>query len=93
VISVTANVAPGAMSEMVGAALRGEAARAAELDARLSGLHRELFVEANPIPVKWLLAQMGMIGAGIRLPLTPLAAEYHARLRRAARAVAVKLPV
>jgi 4-hydroxy-tetrahydrodipicolinate synthase len=86
VISVTANVVPRAMSEMVGAALRGDAAHAARLDAPLSGLHRELFLEANPIPVKWLLAQMGLIGASIRLPLTPLAAEYHARVRAAARA-------
>jgi 4-hydroxy-tetrahydrodipicolinate synthase len=93
VISVTANVAPRAMSEMVGAALRGEAPRAAELDAPLQGLHRELFVEANPIPVKWLLAEMGMIGVGIRLPLTPLAAEYHARVRAAARAAHMQLPV
>jgi 4-hydroxy-tetrahydrodipicolinate synthase len=92
VISVTANVVPRAMSEMVGAALRADAPRATELDAPLTGLHRELFVEANPIPVKWLLARMGMIGGGIRLPLTPLAAEYHARLRAAARAAAVQLP-
>jgi 4-hydroxy-tetrahydrodipicolinate synthase len=81
------------MSEMVGAALRAEAAQAAELDAPLNALHRELFVEANPIPVKWLLAEMGMIGRGIRLPLTPLAAEYHARLRAAARAANAQLPV
>ena len=93
VISVTANVAPRAMSEMVGAALRGDAAQAAVLDAALSGLHGELFVEANPIPVKWLMAQMGVIGSGIRLPLTPLAVEYHERLRTAAHAAAVQLPV
>ena len=86
VISVTANVAPRAMSEMVAAALQGERAAADRLDAPLAALHRELFVEANPIPVKWVLEQMGMIGAGIRLPLTPLAVEYHARLRAAARA-------
>lgn len=93
VISVTANVAPRAMSEMIGAALRGDAARAAALDAPLEGLHRELFVEANPIPVKWLLGQMGAIGPGIRLPLTPLAVEYHERLRTAARAAALQWPV
>ena len=92
VISVTANVAPRAMSEMVGAALRGDTAHAAGLDQALSGLHRELFLEANPIPVKWLLAQMGLIGASIRLPLTPLAEEYHARVRAAAHAAAVQLP-
>jgi len=92
VISVTANVAPRAMSEMVGAALSGDAACAAGLDAALGGLHRELFLEANPIPVKWLLAQMGLIGAAIRLPLTPLAVEYHARVRSAARGVTQELP-
>ena len=89
VISVTANVAPRAMSDMIAAALRQDAARAAELDGPLSALHRELFVEANPIPVKWLLAQMGLIGGGIRLPLTPLAQEYHAGVRSAARAAGV----
>jgi 4-hydroxy-tetrahydrodipicolinate synthase len=89
VISVTANVAPRAMSQMLAAARRADAERAAELDAPLSALHRELFVEANPIPVKWLLAHMGLIGPGIRLPLTPLAAEHHAGVLAAARAAAV----
>ena len=69
-ISVTANVAPAAMHAMCRAALDGDAARAAELDADLAGLHKGLFVESNPIPVKWALARMGMIGEGIRLPLT-----------------------
>jgi 4-hydroxy-tetrahydrodipicolinate synthase len=86
VISVTANVAPRAMSEMVGAALAGDGAAAQRLDTRLSGLHRELFVEANPIPVKWALAQMGLIASGIRLPLTPLSAQYQAGVRAAVRA-------
>src|SRR5258706_547390 len=86
VISVTANVAPRAMSEMVAAALAGDHSRAQQLDARLSALHRELFVEANPIPAKWALAQMGLIAAGIRLPLTPLSAQYQATVRAAARA-------
>jgi 4-hydroxy-tetrahydrodipicolinate synthase len=89
VISVTANVAPRAMSQMLAAARRGDAAHAAELDAPLSGLHRQLFVEANPIPVKWLLAQIGLIGPGMRLPLTPLAAEHHAGLLAAARAAGI----
>ena len=93
VISVTANVAPRAMSEMLAAMRRGDAARAAELDVPLSGLHRELFVEANPIPVKWLLAQMGLIGSGIRLPLTPLAREHHASLLRAARSAGITVSV
>jgi 4-hydroxy-tetrahydrodipicolinate synthase len=86
VISVTANVAPRAMSEMVAAALRNDAAAAAQLDAPLSALHRELFVQANPIPVKWLLARLGLIGTGVRLPLTPLAAEHHAAVESAAQA-------
>jgi 4-hydroxy-tetrahydrodipicolinate synthase len=89
VISVTANVTPRAMSEMVAAARGGDAERAAQLDAPLAGLHRELFVEANPIPTKWLLAEAGRIGPGIRLPLTPLAAEFHARVRAAARTAGV----
>ena len=86
VISVTANVAPRAMSEMVAAAGRGAAARAAQLDAELRELHQALFLEANPIPVKWLLAQMGLIGPGVRLPLTPLGEEHRAAVLRAARA-------
>jgi 4-hydroxy-tetrahydrodipicolinate synthase len=89
VISVTANVAPRAMSEMVAAALGEDAARSEQLDGVLSALHRELFVEANPIPSKWLLAQMGLIGPELRLPLTPLAQQYHARLMSAARAAGV----
>jgi 4-hydroxy-tetrahydrodipicolinate synthase len=89
VISVTANVAPRAMSEMVAAARAREEGRAAQLDAPLSALHRELFVEANPIPVKWLLMQMGLIGPGIRLPLTPLAEEFRAGVADAARAAGV----
>jgi 4-hydroxy-tetrahydrodipicolinate synthase len=74
VISVTANVAPRAMSEMIAAALRGDHAAAEKLDAPLAALHRHLFVEANPIPVKWAVARMGLMGEGIRLPLTPLSA-------------------
>ena len=67
VISVTANVAPRRMSEMVAAALRGDAGAARRSWMRaLAGLHRDLFVEANPIPVKWALAQMGLIGPGVR---------------------------
>jgi 4-hydroxy-tetrahydrodipicolinate synthase len=89
VISVTANVAPAAMSRMVAAALAGERAGAERLDAPLSALHRELFVEANPIPVKWVLAETGLIGAGIRLPLTVLSPQYHERVRAAAHAAGV----
>ncbi|MBS0578029.1 MAG: 4-hydroxy-tetrahydrodipicolinate synthase [Proteobacteria bacterium] len=86
VISVTANVAPRQMSDMVAAALAGDHARAEALDGPLAGLHRDLFVEANPIPVKWLLLQMGRIGSGVRLPLTPLADGLQGSVRRAARA-------
>ena len=69
-VSVTANVAPAIMHQMCAAALAGDAQRAAELDAAVSGLHKALFVESNPIPVKWALVWMGMIDKGIRLPLT-----------------------
>jgi 4-hydroxy-tetrahydrodipicolinate synthase len=83
VISVTANAAPGLMAEMCDAALAGDVARARTLNARLLGLHRHLFVEANPIPVKWVLQQMGRIQGGIRLPLTPLSSSFHDLLRGA----------
>jgi 4-hydroxy-tetrahydrodipicolinate synthase len=82
-ISVTANVAPRAMHEMCAAALAGDRERAAAIDAPLRALHRDLFVEANPIPVKWALAEMGRIQPGIRLPLTPLSASHHDTLRKA----------
>ena len=72
VISVTANVAPRLMHELAEVALEGDAPRAAELDRLLAELHRALFVESNPIPVKWGLARLGLIPSGIRLPLTPL---------------------
>jgi 4-hydroxy-tetrahydrodipicolinate synthase len=86
VISVTANLAPGPMHRMCAAAMVGDAAGAAALDAPLAALHRELFCEANPIPVKWALAELGRMPAGIRLPLTELAAAYHPRVRGALRA-------
>lgn len=82
-ISVTANVAPAAMHAMCAAALAGDADEAARIDASLAALHRDLFVEANPIPVKWALTEMGLIPSGIRLPLTPLAEAYHATVRAA----------
>src|SRR6185437_2079307 len=74
VISVTANVAPRGMADMIAAGLRGDHATAEKLDAPLAALHRDLFIEANPIPTKWALARMGLMGEGIRLPLTPLTA-------------------
>jgi len=82
-ISVTANVAPAAMHAMCAAALAGDAARAAEIDATLAGLHSNLFLEANPIPVKWALAEMGLMSSGIRLPLTWFSEKYHGQLRLA----------
>ncbi len=88
-ISVTANVAPKAMHDMCAAALAGDRATAEAINQRLMPLHKELFVEANPIPVKWALHEMGMIPAGIRLPLTPLAETYHERVRAALRAADV----
>jgi 4-hydroxy-tetrahydrodipicolinate synthase len=72
VISVSANVAPRAMSQMCAAALAGELAQARAINERLMPLHLRLFVEPNPIPVKWALTRMGRIGTGIRLPLVPL---------------------
>jgi 4-hydroxy-tetrahydrodipicolinate synthase len=83
VISVTANVAPSLMHDMMEAALSGDSVRAAELDDRLAGLHRALFVEANPIPAKWALERLGLISAGIRLPLTWLAEAHHATVLEA----------
>jgi len=82
-ISVTANVAPKLMHDMCIAALAGDRQSAEALDAQMAELHSSLFLESNPIPVKWALQQMGKIGAGIRLPLTPLATEFHDTVRAA----------
>jgi 4-hydroxy-tetrahydrodipicolinate synthase len=78
VISVTANVAPQLMADMCAAALADDVATADTADALLQPLHHKLFVEANPIPVKWALWRMGMIPEGIRLPLTPLSEKFYA---------------
>ena len=83
VISVTANVAPRAMREMCVAALAGDKAAATAINNKLMGLHQDLFLEANPIPVKWALHAMGMIGTGIRLPLTVLSETHHEKIRAA----------
>lgn len=91
VISVTGNVAPALMSQMIAAARAGEDARAAELDAQLSGLHDKLFVESNPIPVKWALERMGMIRGRLRLPLTPLSQRHHAVVEAALAQAGVSL--
>jgi len=82
-ISVTANVVPKQMHDMCAAAMAGDRAGAEAIEATISDLHQVLFLESNPIPVKWALAEMGRIGHGIRLPLTPLAEEYQARVRAA----------
>ena len=84
-VSVVANVAPRLMHEMCTSALNGDLVKARELNRRLMGLHRQLFCEANPIPVKWACEQLGLIECGIRLPLTPLSAECHERVRLAMR--------
>ena len=85
VISVTANVAPQLMAQMCKAALSGNVAGARECNDRLLPLHRKLFTEANPIPVKWALAEMGLIQNVLRLPLTPLSAPHHEAVRAALR--------
>jgi 4-hydroxy-tetrahydrodipicolinate synthase len=85
VISVTANVAPKAMSQMCAAALRGDIAGARAINDRLSTLNVKLFVEANPIPVKWAMAEMGLCGGALRLPLSPLSAQFHDTVRNALR--------
>ncbi len=80
-ISVTANVAPRAMSALCKAALAADAKAAREIHLKLLSLHKNLFIESNPIPVKWALQQLGRIQGGIRLPLTPLDARYHDSVR------------
>jgi 4-hydroxy-tetrahydrodipicolinate synthase len=88
-ISVTANVAPEKMAAMCNAAVAGDADQAKSIDGSLQGLHTNLFLEANPIPAKWALAEMGRIQKSIRLPLTELSAEYHDAVREAMRMAGV----
>jgi 4-hydroxy-tetrahydrodipicolinate synthase len=92
VISVTANVAPKLMHQMCAAALVGDVKKAREINFRLLGLHQRLFVEANPIPTKWALAEMGMIEPGLRLPMTPLSERFHQTVREALHEAGVQLP-
>lgn len=82
-ISVTANVAPKDMHDMCAYALAGDRNAAEAINERLMGLHKNLFIEPNPIPVKWALAQMGLMGLAIRLPLTVFSEPHHATLRSA----------
>ncbi|MCP3711933.1 4-hydroxy-tetrahydrodipicolinate synthase [Paraburkholderia sp. CNPSo 3274] len=84
-ISVTANVAPRQMSDLCKAALAGDAKTARAIHMKLLSLHKNLFIESNPIPVKWALQELGRIEGGIRLPLTPLDARYHDVVRTALR--------
>ncbi|HSX70264.1 MAG TPA: 4-hydroxy-tetrahydrodipicolinate synthase [Pseudomonas sp.] len=84
-ISVTANVAPRAMAELCAAAMAGDAATARAINERLMPLHKNLFIESNPIPVKWALNEMGLMQDGIRLPLTWLSPRCHEPLRQAMR--------
>ncbi|MBU2831471.1 MULTISPECIES: 4-hydroxy-tetrahydrodipicolinate synthase [Acidithiobacillus] len=85
VISVTANVAPRLMARMCDLALAGDFIGARAVNAQLVGLHRDLFLESNPIPVKWALHEMGRMGAALRLPLTPFSSVHHERLRESLR--------
>jgi 4-hydroxy-tetrahydrodipicolinate synthase len=91
VISVTANVAASGMRQLCDAAIAGNRAAAEAIDAHLQPLHRTLFCESNPIPVKWAVQRMGLIGPGIRLPLTPLAPQYHAAVLDAMTAASVQV--
>ncbi|HWG77471.1 MAG TPA: 4-hydroxy-tetrahydrodipicolinate synthase [Steroidobacteraceae bacterium] len=93
VISVTANVVPAAMAQLCSAALHGERELAEQIDAGLADLHQALFVETSPIPVKWLLGDLGWIESGIRLPLTPLSSNCHARVRSALERAQAARPV
>jgi 4-hydroxy-tetrahydrodipicolinate synthase len=92
VISVTANVAPKLMHQMCAAALVGDVKRARDINLKLLPLHQRLFVEANPIPVKWALAEMGMMEYGLRLPLSALSERFHQTLREALHEAGIALP-
>jgi 4-hydroxy-tetrahydrodipicolinate synthase len=82
-ITVTGNVAPKQLREMLAAAMRGDRATAEALDIKLTALHNDLFIQSNPIPVKWAVAEMGLMGKGIRLPLTWLTDDCIPTVRAA----------
>ncbi|MEE9395572.1 MAG: 4-hydroxy-tetrahydrodipicolinate synthase [Methylococcales bacterium] len=82
-ISVTANIAPGLMHEMCAAAINGDREKAITLNKKLRRLHENLFLESNPIPVKWAVGELGLIKQGIRLPMTWFSPKYHDELRSA----------
>ena len=92
VISVTANVAPKLMHQMCAAALVGDVKKARELNNRVLPLHQRLFLETNPSPVKWALAEMGLIENGMRLPMVPLSEKFHQPVREALHAAGIALP-
>jgi 4-hydroxy-tetrahydrodipicolinate synthase len=92
VISVTANVAPKMMHQMCAAALVGDVKKARELNNRLLPLHQRLFVETSPSPVKWALAEMGMIEYGLRLPMVPISEKSHQGVREALHEAGIALP-
>ncbi len=91
VVTVSGNVAPAAVAELCRLAIAGEADGAKALDARLQPLNKALFVESNPIPVKWAVSQMGLMGAHLRLPLTDYDVQYHAQMLAAMAGAGVKL--
>jgi len=93
VISVTANVAPRAMAEMCSAALVGDIKKAREINLRLLPLHQKLFIETSPSPVKWAMAQMGLIEPGLRLPLVPLTERSYDAVREALAEAGIALPL
>jgi 4-hydroxy-tetrahydrodipicolinate synthase len=84
-ITVTGNVAPKLVHEMIMAAIKGDSETASAIDAKLAGLHKDLFIQSNPIPVKWAVAEMGLMGKGIRLPLTWLTEDCFGAVREAMR--------
>jgi 4-hydroxy-tetrahydrodipicolinate synthase len=90
-ISVTANAAPAQMAALCTAALAGDALQARSIDQGLRDLHRDLFLEANPVPIKWALHQMGRIGSGIRLPLMELDGQYHVKVLEALLAAGISV--
>ena len=91
VVTVSGNVVPHAVADLCREASAGNMSRAGELDDSLQALNTALFVESNPIPVKWALQQMGLISKGIRLPLTPFAEQYHAQMLDALKTAGISL--
>jgi 4-hydroxy-tetrahydrodipicolinate synthase len=86
---VTGNVAPKLVHEMISAAIKGDKALAESIDEKLSGLHEQLFIQSNPIPVKWAVSELGLMGEGIRLPLTWLTDDCFDLVKSAMRKAGV----